>query len=44
VSVEFTVPEKAEAVTIRLARDKCSSSPCPIFGVMWLDEFTLQKL
>ena len=44
MSVEFTVPEKSEAVNIILARDKCSSSPCPIFGVVWLDEFALQKL
>jgi len=44
MSVEFTVPEKSEAVVIGLVRDKCSSSPCPIFGVVWLDEFALQKL
>ena len=44
MNVEFTVPAKTEAVFIILARDKCSSSPCPIFGVVWLDEFALQKL
>jgi len=44
MNVEFTAPASAEAVVIRLARDKCSSSPCPIFGVVWLDEFALQKL
>jgi len=44
MSVEFIVPAKSEAVTIGLTRDNCSSSPCPIFGVVWLDEFGLRKL
>jgi tetratricopeptide (TPR) repeat protein len=44
MNVEFTVPAKSEAVSVALARDECSSSPCPIFGVVWLDEFALQKL
>jgi tetratricopeptide (TPR) repeat protein len=44
VNVEFTVPAKSEAVVIGLARDNCSSSPCPLFGVVWLDEFVLRKL
>ena len=44
INVEFTAPAKSEAVVITLARDNCSSSPCPIFGVVWLDEFALQKL
>ena len=44
LGVEFTMPGDAEAVEIRLARDTCVTSPCPIFGVVWLDEFTIQKL
>ena len=44
MTVEFTVPQSSEAVVISLARDNCSSSLCPIFGVVWLDEFVLQKL
>lgn len=44
MNVEFTAPQLSEAVVISLARDSCSSSPCPIFGVVWLDEFSLQKL
>jgi tetratricopeptide (TPR) repeat protein len=44
MSIEFTVPRTSEAVVIGLTRDRCTSSPCPIFGVVWLDEFTLQKL
>lgn len=44
MNVEFTVPANAKGVFIVLSRDNCSSSPCPIFGVVWLDEFALQKL
>ena len=44
MKVEFTVPAKTEGIVISLTRDNCSSSPCPIFGVVWLDEFALQKL
>jgi tetratricopeptide (TPR) repeat protein len=44
MNVEFTTPSAAETVVIRLAREKCASSPCPIFGVAWLDDFSLEKL
>ena len=44
MNVEFTAPPKSEAVVIGLSRDNCSSSPCPTFGVVWLDDFRLQKL
>ena len=44
MNVEFTTPAKSEAVVISLVRDNCSSSACPIFGVVWLDEFALRKL
>jgi len=43
MSVEFTTPKTAEAVVIRLTRDSCTSAPCPIFGVIWLDDFNLQE-
>jgi len=42
MSVDFTAP--ADVVVIRLARENCASSPCPIFGMAWLDDFSLQKL
>jgi hypothetical protein len=44
MNVELTTPPAAEAVVIRLTRDSCASSPCPIFGVVWLDNFSLQRL
>jgi tetratricopeptide (TPR) repeat protein len=43
-SVEFTVPSNSTVVVINLTREKCASDPCPIFGVMWIDEFALEKL
>lgn len=42
MSVDFTT--QSNAVQVLLERDSCSSSPCPIFGVVWLDDFSLQKL
>ena len=42
MKVDFTAP--SQSIVINLARDNCASSPCPIFGVVWLDEFSLQKL
>jgi tetratricopeptide (TPR) repeat protein len=43
MTVEFTAPA-SEAIKIDLRRESCKSSPCPIFGVVWLDDFSLQKL
>lgn len=43
-TIEFTTSDWTEAVQITLARDPCASSPCPIFGRLWLDGFSLQKL
>ncbi len=43
MTVEFTAPA-SEAIEIDLRRESCQSSPCPIFGVVWLDDFSLQKL
>lgn len=42
MNVEFTAP--SQSTVINLMRDNCASSPCPIFGVVWLDDFSLQKL
>lgn len=42
MKIEFKA--ESAAVVIGLTRDDCSSSPCPIFGVVWLDDFSLRKL
>jgi len=37
MSLEFTTPSTSKAVSLNIQRNKCSSSPCPIFGQVWLD-------
>lgn len=43
-TVDFDVPGSTKAVQIVLRRNSCATSPCPIFGRLWLDSFSLQKL
>jgi hypothetical protein len=42
--VDFEAPESNGAIKIVLRRNNCESSPCPIFGRLWLDNFSLRKL
>ncbi|MCW5959827.1 MAG: hypothetical protein KIS76_06660 [Pyrinomonadaceae bacterium] len=42
-TVNFTVPDQTEAVTIRLARAKCPDGICPINGRVWFDNFELSQ-
>jgi hypothetical protein len=42
MTVEFKPQSKAVVISFR--RDNCNSSQCPIFGTVWLDDFSLQKL
>ena len=42
-AIDFAVPDKTSFIEIRLQRQSCSTNPCPIFGTLWLDRFTLQK-
>jgi hypothetical protein len=39
LNFNFTTLPTSQAAAIRLQRDNCDSSPCPIFGTLWLDEF-----
>lgn len=41
-TVEFTAPPDAEAILIRTARQFCGEN-CPIVGVVWYDEFKLER-
>ena len=43
-SVEFASSDATSAVYIILQRQHCPDPPCPIFGSLWLDDFSLQKL
>lgn len=42
--VEFAAGAKTEAVLVGVRRQGCESSPCPMFGRVWLDDFSLRKL
>lgn len=42
-TVDFTVPETTSAIQIVLQLEQCSRTPCPIFGRLWLDNFSLKK-
>src|ERR1051325_1523914 len=43
-SLEFTTRNRTQAIVINLTRQNCSINPCPIFGDLWIDNFSLQKL
>ena len=43
LSFEFTTPATSEAAVIRLQRNNCEPAPCPIFGVLWLDEISIES-
>ncbi|MGB7925653.1 MAG: tetratricopeptide repeat protein [Pyrinomonadaceae bacterium] len=45
VTVDFKTPEKMEAVTIRTDRAPCGPkmTVCPILGLVWYDDFNLQR-
>jgi tetratricopeptide (TPR) repeat protein len=43
VSFEFTTSPASQAAVLRLQRNNCDSSPCPIFGTLWLDEISIEQ-
>jgi tetratricopeptide (TPR) repeat protein len=43
LNFEFTTQSMTEAVVIRLQRNNCDSAPCPIFGLVWLDEIDIAQ-
>lgn len=43
-SLEFATDNETRAVLISLQRETCGPDPCPIFGRLWLDNFSLRKL
>ena len=43
LSFDFTTLPNSQAAVIRLQRNNCDSSPCPIFGTLWLDEFSIDQ-
>jgi hypothetical protein len=44
VSFEFNATPKTNAVVISIEREACTTSPCPIFGSLWLDSFSMERV
>lgn len=42
--VGITTGDSTRAVWLNFRRRPCTATPCPVFGTIWLDDFTLQKL
>ncbi|MDQ3687535.1 MAG: tetratricopeptide repeat protein [Acidobacteriota bacterium] len=42
-AVEFAASETTNVVLVAVRRETCADAPCPIFGRIWFDEFSLQK-
>ena len=43
INFDFTTLPTTEAAVIGLQRNNCDSSPCPIFGTLWLDQFRIEQ-
>ena len=43
LSFELTTLPNSRAAVIRLQRNNCDSSQCPIFGTLWLDQFHIEQ-
>jgi tetratricopeptide (TPR) repeat protein len=39
----FTTLANSQAAVVRLERNNCDSTPCPIFGTLWLDQFQIEQ-
>jgi len=40
-SMGFTVPADTDGIILRLTRQSCGSSICPISGSIWFDDLSL---
>jgi tetratricopeptide (TPR) repeat protein len=43
-AIDFQTAETTSTLEVLLRRQPCGTSACPIFGHLWLDNFSLQKL
>ena len=42
-NVEFSTSAKTSAISVSLQRLRCTQSPCPVFGKLWVSGFRLQR-
>ena len=40
-AIDFNTSAQTQAIFITVARQSCASDPCPAFGTLWLDSFSL---
>jgi tetratricopeptide (TPR) repeat protein len=43
LKTEFVVPANSEAVVVRLAREVCKTTLCPISGRVWFDDLSISQ-
>jgi hypothetical protein len=43
VSFDFPTEPGTVAITLSIQRKNCTTSPCPIFGSIWLDSFSIEE-
>jgi tetratricopeptide (TPR) repeat protein len=43
-ALEFTTPPACDAIVLKLIRNECQTTPCPIFGLLWLDSFSIEEI
>ena len=43
LNFDFKTLPASEAVVIRLQRANCATAPCPIFGIVWLDDIRIEQ-
>jgi len=41
-AIDFTTRAETQAILITLARQACANNPCPAFGAIWLDSFSIE--
>jgi tetratricopeptide (TPR) repeat protein len=44
VSFNFQTKPETDAINLSIQRKNCTTSPCPIFGSLWLDSFSIEEL
>ncbi len=42
-AIDFTTRAETQAILITLGRQACANNPCPAFGTVWLDSFSIER-
>ena len=44
ITLDFKTEPKCEAVIVNISRGTCGEDLCPIFGTIWYDDFSIQRV